>query len=57
MKKERYQMRTDIKEMIEKMTLEEKVSQLVHQAKAIERLGLKEYNWWNESLHGVEGPE
>lgn len=46
-------MRTDIKEMIEKMTLEEKVSQLVHQAKAIERLGLKEYNWWNESLHGV----
>ena len=46
-------MKTTIKEMIAQMTLEEKVSQLVHQAKAIERLGIKEYNWWNESLHGV----
>lgn len=46
-------MKTRIKEMIEKMTLEEKVSQMVHQAKAIERLGIKEYNFWNESLHGV----
>lgn len=35
------------------MTLEEKISQMVHQAKAIEQLGIKEYNWWNESLHGV----
>ncbi len=46
-------MKTKIKEMIAQMTLEEKVSQMMHQAKAIERLGIKEYNWWNESLHGV----
>lgn len=39
--------------LLRKMTLEEKVSQLVHDAKAIDRLGLKKYNWWNECLHGV----
>jgi len=42
-----------IKELISKMTLEEKVSQLSHQSAAIERLGIPEYNWWNECLHGV----
>ncbi len=42
-----------IKEMISKMTLEEKVSQLVHRSEAIPRLGIPEYNWWNECLHGV----
>ncbi len=46
-------MKTEIKKMIAQMTLEEKISQMVHQAKAIEQLGIKEYNWWNESLHGV----
>jgi len=35
------------------MTLEEKVSQLVHTAGAVPRLGIPEYNWWNEGLHGV----
>ena len=35
------------------MTLEEKVSQLVHNSKAIEKLGIPAYNWWNECLHGV----
>lgn len=35
------------------MTLEEKVSQLGHTADAVERLGIPEYNWWNEGLHGV----
>lgn len=35
------------------MTLEEKVFQTVHTAPAIERLGVKAYNWWNEALHGV----
>src|SRR5260370_18699208 len=35
------------------MTLEEKVSQLGHAAAAIPRLGIPEYNWWNEGLHGV----
>ncbi len=35
------------------MTLEEKVSQMVNEAPAIPRLGVPEYNWWNECLHGV----
>jgi len=42
-----------IKEMISQMTLEEKVSQLLYKSPAIERLGIPEYNWWNECLHGV----
>ena len=36
-----------------RMTLEEKVSQLEHTADAVGRLGIPEYNWWNEGLHGV----
>ncbi|MGQ1783675.1 MULTISPECIES: glycoside hydrolase family 3 C-terminal domain-containing protein [unclassified Saccharicrinis] len=39
--------------MIEAMTLEEKTSQLLDQSKAIPRLNIPEYNWWNECLHGV----
>jgi beta-glucosidase len=35
------------------MTLEEKAPQLGHAAPAIPRLGIPEYNWWNEGLHGV----
>ncbi|MBC7227410.1 MAG: glycoside hydrolase family 3 C-terminal domain-containing protein [Thermoflexales bacterium] len=35
------------------MTLEEKISQMVFDAPAIERLGIPRYNWWNECLHGV----
>ena len=42
-----------IKELISQMTLEEKVSQLVYTSAAIPRLGIPEYNWWNECLHGV----
>lgn len=41
------------KELVSKMTLEEKVSQLCSKAPAIERLGIPEYHWWNEGLHGV----
>lgn len=40
-------------ELVSKMTLEEKVEQMLHTAPAIERLGVKAYNWWNEGLHGV----
>lgn len=40
-------------ELVAQMTLEEKVMQTVHQSPAIERLGIKAYNWWNEALHGV----
>ena len=35
------------------MTAEEKMSQLLYNSPAIERLGIKEYNWWNEGAHGV----
>jgi beta-glucosidase len=42
-----------IKELISKMTLEEKVSQLLYKSAAVPRLGIPEYNWWNECLHGV----
>ena len=41
------------KELVAKMTLAEKVSQMCHTAPAIERLGIPAYNWWNEGLHGV----
>lgn len=39
--------------LVAQMTLEEKVSQMMHAAPAIERLSVKAYNWWNEALHGV----
>ncbi|MDR1215107.1 MAG: glycoside hydrolase family 3 C-terminal domain-containing protein [Treponema sp.] len=42
-----------IKDLISNMTLEEKVSQLTYTSAAIPRLGIPEYNWWNECLHGV----
>jgi beta-glucosidase len=41
------------RDLEQRMTLEEKISQLGHTADAIERLGIPEYNWWNEGLHGV----
>ncbi len=40
-------------DLIARMTLEEKVSQMSHESPAIERLGIAKYNWWNECLHGV----
>lgn len=40
-------------ELVEQMTVEEMASQLRYDAPAIERLGVPEYNWWNEGLHGV----
>jgi len=39
--------------LISQMTLEEKVSQMLHNSAAIPRLGIPAYNWWNEALHGV----
>ena len=41
------------KELVSKMTIAEKVSQMKYDAPAIERLGICAYNWWNECLHGV----
>ncbi|MGN7357982.1 glycoside hydrolase family 3 C-terminal domain-containing protein [Paenibacillus sp. SAF-054] len=40
-------------QLVKQMTLKEKVYQMLHAAPAIERLGVKAYNWWNEGLHGV----
>jgi len=40
-------------ELVSQMTLEEKISQMMHDAPAIERLDIPAYNWWNECLHGV----
>jgi beta-glucosidase len=40
-------------ELLARMTLEEKVSQLMSDSPAIERLGIPAHNWWNECLHGV----
>jgi beta-glucosidase len=41
------------RELVAKMSLEEKIAQLIHNAPAVPRIGLPEYNWWNECLHGV----
>ncbi len=41
------------RELVGKMTVEEKASQLKYDAPAIPRLGIPAYNWWNEVLHGV----
>ncbi|MEL6987343.1 MAG: glycoside hydrolase family 3 N-terminal domain-containing protein, partial [Bacteroidota bacterium] len=42
-----------VEDLISRMTIEEKASQLHYDAPAIQRLGIPKYNWWNESLHGV----
>ena len=41
------------KELVSKMTIEEKMSQMRYDAPAIPRLNIPAYNWWNECLHGV----
>jgi beta-glucosidase len=40
-------------DLVHRMTLQEKASQLVNQARAIPRLGVPAYDWWSEALHGV----
>ena len=42
-----------VDDLISRMTVEEKIGQMMYNAPAIERLGVPEYNWWNECLHGV----
>lgn len=42
-------------DLVSRMTLEEKTAQLINDAPAIPRLNIREYNWWNEGLHGVAG--
>ncbi len=40
-------------DLVSRMSLEEKTAQLINDAPAIPRLGVREYNWWSEGLHGV----
>jgi beta-glucosidase len=40
-------------DLVHRMTLEEKASQLVNEGRAIPRLGVTAYDWWSEALHGV----
>jgi beta-glucosidase len=42
-----------VNNLVSLFTLDEKISQLVYNSPAIPRLGVPEYNWWNECLHGV----
>jgi beta-glucosidase len=41
------------RDIVSRLTLEEKASQMLHDAPAVPRLGIPAYNWWNEGLHGV----
>ncbi|HYT23479.1 MAG TPA: hypothetical protein VEW05_24975, partial [Candidatus Polarisedimenticolia bacterium] len=41
-----------VDDLVSRMTLEEKVGQMVQAAPAIPRLGIPAYNWWSEGLHG-----
>src|SRR5580658_8722714 len=42
-----------VNDLVSRMTLQEKIGQMMNAAPAIPRLGIPEYNWWNECLHGV----
>lgn len=42
-----------VNDLVSRLTLEEKVGQMLNAAPAIERLGIPSYDWWNEVLHGV----
>lgn len=42
-----------VEDLIARLTLEEKIAQMLHATPAIPRLGIPAYNWWNEALHGV----
>ena len=45
--------RARAREIVGQMTLNEKISQLMNKAAAVPRLGIAEYDWWSEALHGV----
>ncbi len=42
-----------VKDLLGRMTLQQKVSQMIHRSEPIPELGVEEYDWWNEGLHGV----
>ena len=43
-------------DLVHRMTVPEKVSQLVNQSRAVPRLNVPAYDWWSEALHGVQRP-
>jgi beta-glucosidase len=49
----RFSVEERVNDLISKLTLEEKISQMVNNAPEISRLGIPAYGWWNEGLHGV----
>jgi beta-glucosidase len=46
-------MEARVNDLLKRLTLEEKISLLGYNSKAVPRLGIPSYNWWNEALHGV----
>src|SRR5438874_354613 len=42
-----------VEDLLQRLTVQEKISQMMHTAAPIERLNIPAYNWWNEGLHGV----
>src|ERR1044072_1937022 len=42
-----------VNDLVSRLTLQEKVGQMLNAAPAIARLGIPAYDWWNETLHGV----
>jgi beta-glucosidase len=42
-----------VNDLVSRMTLDEKISQMMNAADSIGRLGIPDYNWWSEGLHGV----
>ncbi len=42
-----------VNDVVSRLTLEEKVAQMLNATPAVERLGIPAYDWWNETLHGV----
>ena len=42
-----------VDDLLSRLTLAEKISQMMNDSPAVERLGIPAYNWWTECLHGV----
>lgn len=42
-----------VTDLLSRLTLEEKIAEMIYDAPGVSRLGIPSYNWWNEALHGV----
>jgi beta-glucosidase len=47
------QLEQRVDDLIGRLTLEEKIGQMLHESRAVDRLGVPAYNWWNEACHGI----